>query len=458
MAGIGIRSSLQAGLSGFGSGGMPQELFRGAITGLTQGTLSVGLNYLIDEMDLNPLLANGGLTLIAGAIEGAFSQGDMFKGIKNSFLNAVLSPFKVGTSPWEQAIYISQILDFSDLIRQHGFVETLDTYAQGIFNASAVNGMITAAGSVANYLNQLRANNEYNEYMNGDGKIERTYYIREGDTVLDSFSTVFDDDIERLYKIGFGDSVKEGWFGIDSFGAFGLKEGYSYYNLDEEGYALQYYNPNQGYSLKLVRNGNPFLEIESATPIFYDDAFNNDRDLLVSTPAVSYRLFKETGGNVSFDMKQDGLSFNPTNLFNGTEPIGEMFNNDIFDGTMDVDAWNIIKEYVPPQFLIIGAVVAAADPLPIEEIAAAVIGAGIIWYASEPRLRQADYWDLGPLKGAVGLSGSAMPDPDDEDEFWKKWWKKDDDYYTLNKWGKFIWYAKRVCLSIPRILNELTGI
>ena len=42
------------------------------MTGLAQGVTSLGLNYLTQKLNLNPLLANIGYSAIAGAIEGAF--------------------------------------------------------------------------------------------------------------------------------------------------------------------------------------------------------------------------------------------------------------------------------------------------------------------------------------------------------------------------------------------------
>ncbi|MBU1084183.1 MAG: hypothetical protein KKG84_03715, partial [Candidatus Omnitrophica bacterium] len=65
LAGIGIRSSLQAGLSGIGGGGSPNDWIDGAILGLTQGVSQIGINYLMDELDLPPLVEQMGSELLS---------------------------------------------------------------------------------------------------------------------------------------------------------------------------------------------------------------------------------------------------------------------------------------------------------------------------------------------------------------------------------------------------------
>ena len=113
---------------GFGNGGLSaQELFQGAMTGLAQGAASIGLNYLTDELDIDPLLANMGFSAIAtvinAGIQTGFSEKDddifdfVFKTYKDNALT--LLGYVNSNDPnylWKQAAYISQIMDFSDII------------------------------------------------------------------------------------------------------------------------------------------------------------------------------------------------------------------------------------------------------------------------------------------------------------------------------------------------------
>jgi len=66
LAGVGIRSSLQAGLS---SNMDPGAIWNSVTTGLLQGVTNIGLNYLTQEMGINPLLANIGFSAISTALQ-----------------------------------------------------------------------------------------------------------------------------------------------------------------------------------------------------------------------------------------------------------------------------------------------------------------------------------------------------------------------------------------------------
>ncbi|NQT23560.1 MAG: hypothetical protein HQ579_09025, partial [Candidatus Omnitrophica bacterium] len=80
LAGIGIRSSLEAGFSNAGSGIFDVDsVWEGAMTGLAQGTASIGLNYLTEEFNLNPLLANIGFSALSLGIEGLINETGFFE-------------------------------------------------------------------------------------------------------------------------------------------------------------------------------------------------------------------------------------------------------------------------------------------------------------------------------------------------------------------------------------------
>ena len=73
----------------FGSGGTPgnvaRDLFEGAITGLSQGIVSVGLNYAVQELNWNPLLTNLGFSAIAQFLQAAIVPSDVPNDERNVF-------------------------------------------------------------------------------------------------------------------------------------------------------------------------------------------------------------------------------------------------------------------------------------------------------------------------------------------------------------------------------------
>jgi len=86
LAGIGIRSSLRVG---FSSGGNPLDMFGAAIQGLLRGATSIGLQWVAQELEINPLLSALSSNVLAGAIEGFLED-------KNPIRGAFDSSFKAG--------------------------------------------------------------------------------------------------------------------------------------------------------------------------------------------------------------------------------------------------------------------------------------------------------------------------------------------------------------------------
>ena len=191
LAGIGIRSSLQMG---FGNGGLSaQELFQGAMTGLTQGVASIGLNYLTDELDINPLLANMGFSVIAQFLQAAIvpsnvpnDDRNVFEKMFNTFVGNVATFLGYNSTPnrdssifweinpitgekipgtfnqnkydmawgqyyWQEAAYTAQILDFSTIVERDGIETALNTYATGFFNSTAINAILATGKTIGKY-------------------------------------------------------------------------------------------------------------------------------------------------------------------------------------------------------------------------------------------------------------------------------------------------------------------
>jgi len=165
-------------------------MWNGAILGLSQGIVSIGLDYLTEELDIDPLLANIGFSVIANLIQSGLTglmnpddnrniferMFDTFKGNVATFLGYQTTPNRNdkkywdlsedGTASifnednynaawanyyWQEAAYTSQILDFSEIIQEKGFVEALNVYAKGFFNSTAINAIVTSGKTIGEY-------------------------------------------------------------------------------------------------------------------------------------------------------------------------------------------------------------------------------------------------------------------------------------------------------------------
>ena len=143
---------------GFGTGGGdPGALFQGAMDGLLQGAASIGLNYAVQELDWDPLLANIGFSAVATMVQAGLAGGDIFKNMFNTYKDNALTLLGHNPTPnrwderfwkpnadgtvyvfqenlynqawgnyyWQEAVYTSQILDFSDIIQERGLEAAL---------------------------------------------------------------------------------------------------------------------------------------------------------------------------------------------------------------------------------------------------------------------------------------------------------------------------------------------
>jgi hypothetical protein len=171
LAGVGIRSSLQLGLQGAD----PSQIWTSVTQGLLQGVTNIGLNYATQELGLNPLLANLGFSAISSAINAglqvALGATDPDTGRPIDYLEAIYDTYTKNAltflgygdpnNAWLQAAYISQILDFSEIATERGFVEALNIYGASFFNAVAVNSIVTSGMSIGQYFASKLAVGQY---------------------------------------------------------------------------------------------------------------------------------------------------------------------------------------------------------------------------------------------------------------------------------------------------------
>jgi len=141
---------LQAGLGTFGSGGNPAEaLWKGAMDGLKAGITNVTLQWATQELGLSPFIGSIASNVIGSSLEALLNHKDVFMNVTKRAGEGIMALFTlggVGTDPWSQAVYISKVLDFSELVREQGLLSAMETYATAIFHQQTIDMIIKEGG------------------------------------------------------------------------------------------------------------------------------------------------------------------------------------------------------------------------------------------------------------------------------------------------------------------------
>ncbi|RKY43224.1 MAG: hypothetical protein DRP85_00030 [Candidatus Makaraimicrobium thalassicum] len=248
LAGIGIRSSLQMGFSRGGTGEFDvDKMWQGLQQGLLQGVSSLALNYTVQELNLPPLLANLGFAAIASGFEGLLIPKDpqhpgegskgFFENMIEKFTNGTLSLMGYNPRPdkanfknpdgtidytsynqamgnyfWQESIRYAQVMEFSEIIRERGLEDALNTYATSLFNSIAVNSIANVANIGINEVGSYFKDKIEAYKINPTGTPEVTYDSATGE-----------------YKVGLKDGA-----GMDALVAYFMEkyyEGNPYYDL-----------------------------------------------------------------------------------------------------------------------------------------------------------------------------------------------------------------------------------
>ncbi len=173
LAGVGIRSTLNAGLT---HDFMPDVIWGGVQSGLLRGITSIGINYATQELGINPFIANLSAAAMAGGIEGLLEGRNPIEGIFDTYFRAGIGLLTLGgdggNNPWLRAAYISQVLDFSQIIQERGIVNALDTYATGFLHQQTINE-IWKQGGIAELLTKP---NQIEITTNNKGEVVKRIY------------------------------------------------------------------------------------------------------------------------------------------------------------------------------------------------------------------------------------------------------------------------------------------
>jgi len=336
--------------AGFGKGGTGWEFdwnkaWNGAISGLQQGIISVGLDYASQELNINPLLAEFGFTAVAGLLEGLFDFSSnappvnrIFDKIWEGYKNAALNIFQLGmadpTDPWQQAAYTANIMNFSEIVQEKGLLNAIETYATSMFRQSTIQSMITLSGSVSNWIQQqLDDPTQYiTEIKDGKElkyiKLPGVYYDPDLSPLEQEYlSLLMTEGEENVFGLKEGDFERWGIFGVDELDNWGLldgdviqwleddvkawqkmEDGYlSYVDLcDADGNIILVISPDDEGGYIIGRDFNEWLENKFSTDDF-EIVLDKD-DLYETTRRIYLRDLDETTQDLlkSFGMRDDG--------------------------------------------------------------------------------------------------------------------------------------------------------
>ncbi len=220
---IGAPISAVIGGAGFDTGKTWGENAVAAInSGILRGATSLGIEYLTQEADLDPLL--GALTsrAITGAIEGALG-GNVFKGVFNGFKDSALNVARLGvsgTDSWSQAQYLQRVINFSDMVRNPdiGLLGAFERTASQILHEDSVSSILQSFNSVGAWLQDKINKHEYQAIGEGASQANRIC-ASTGECV--DFTSSFS-DVTNLKR---GAEEITGSWGMDDRGFAGFRTG-----------------------------------------------------------------------------------------------------------------------------------------------------------------------------------------------------------------------------------------
>jgi len=244
LAGIGIRSSLRAGLGTFGQGGgSPGDWWDGLVEGLTQpSNLAIAFSLAGDALNLPPLVNNMIITAVMGAIDG-FNENPqeritgMFQGMFQNFWNASVRALTFGlydpvqggwNKDWQKNYYLAHLIDFIDVVQEKGIVAAIENYMTHIFRDEAIR-VINQQGGIADFITGNA------EMVQEDGVWLKKINVTGNENLY------LDPNTDNVIGRDYGDVKERGQYGINPItGGFGLING-SIEEITSEGTRMVYH-------------------------------------------------------------------------------------------------------------------------------------------------------------------------------------------------------------------------
>ena len=175
----------------------PGKIWNSVVDGLLKGGTSIGLQWVYQELDMDPILGALSAAALTGAIEGLLEGQGAVKGAYDTLFKTgagLLTLGDSGNNEWARASYISQVLDFSRIIKERGVVNALETYASGFLHQNAIDN-IWKMGGIADLVT-----NKAEVVVNEEGVTVKRVYINPERTDFIDFSLAMDDMVG--YKQG----------------------------------------------------------------------------------------------------------------------------------------------------------------------------------------------------------------------------------------------------------------
>ncbi|MBI4352443.1 MAG: hypothetical protein HY593_00805, partial [Candidatus Omnitrophica bacterium] len=274
-----------------------KTIIEGIEQGLLSGITSVGIDYAVDKLDLDPLLGSLTTRALTGALSGALGGGDVFGGIYKAFTDSALNVARLGTSgtdSYSQTLYLQKVLTMSSLIQQKGLAQALETYATGILHQDSIESILASFKSVGAFIQNAIDQNKF-KTVQVDNK-----FFKELEIKADS-SLRFTDNLSDLVRIKQGSEIMEGSFGsVDSTfgeitGTYQNKLGDSFDSYEQ---FQRIENGQQAYAEIKDSKGSTVLVVSPRENGGYNafNSFGNYADAVIRNPLAdaSYALKDST--------------------------------------------------------------------------------------------------------------------------------------------------------------------
>ncbi|MFC1480038.1 hypothetical protein ACFL5Y_01165 [Candidatus Omnitrophota bacterium] len=229
LAALGIRSSLQAGLSGFGKGGLPlDKMWDTFVKELAQPTnIALAFNLVGDAIGLDPIINNMMITTVMGAIDGFNENPEsrilgIFRGMFENFWNASVRALSFGfhdpiEGGWDKNIQKDYVLmnltRFVEVVMEYGIEAAIENHLSNIFRDEAIR-VINQRGGIK-------------DFLTGDAEM-----VQEGDIWLKKINVTDEDKLylapeaDNIIGRDYGNIKERGEYGTNPYtGGFGLING-----------------------------------------------------------------------------------------------------------------------------------------------------------------------------------------------------------------------------------------
>jgi hypothetical protein len=379
LAGIGMRSSLVAGLGTFGmGGGSPGDWWDDFVEEATRPTnLALAFNIAGDALGLDPLINNMMITAIMGALDGFNEDPEnrilgMFKGMLDNFWNASIraltfglyDPIQTGwNSEWQKDYYLMNLTDFIDVVEEGGIAAALEHYLTNIFRDEAIR-VINQRGGIA-------------DFLTGDAEM-----VQEGIVWLKRINVTSEDKLyldpatDNIVGRDYGNIRERGQYGVNPrTGGFGLIKG-MIEETTPEGTRMVYYISNSTVIDKMEVYGTSGTHIEIIARNPETGLKLNEKGVPIGGIVADFEkgklyTYEIIGDYLNFEINFDSPNVNIQSVLDVDWPnVTEKQKEDLINYYLLMNGICNPNPYGSPRYMFnFKTELANADPLPREDIA-----------------------------------------------------------------------------------------